>query len=350
LIPETATLRCVCGALLLKILQARLHLADGLGRIDEKVASQLKSNPVFNELPAHDLLQQLANPSEDALRDELYGGLSSVKIQKVTLTHHFDFLTSANDVLFLAEGIRKVADSPAVSDIPSGELHRLKALCDLGYTLDKDVLLDFWFQRTSLPPECLRESNPDVIPDLDLPIFDPGSPPELPAADRQFLYPLIAYLQTIPPSTSDPSTLFQFLQHQLDRATAIGNLESQSRTSRIKAKLESSKKTETKIVQLVGEAIRVRVIRQTTTLATAFHVQRHLEDLRKCERDVSQLNRDLEPIIHLAIVRAFLATPEGMRHTAELKTGQFNFLGIGSSWQEEFQGDRKSTRLNSSHS
>jgi hypothetical protein len=66
LIPETATLRCVCGVLLLKILQAKLHLEDGLGRIDERVASHLKSNPVFNIIPAQNLLQQLASPPANA--------------------------------------------------------------------------------------------------------------------------------------------------------------------------------------------------------------------------------------------------------------------------------------------
>jgi hypothetical protein len=268
----------------------------------------------------------------------VYASISAVTIQKVAQTEKFDFLTSANDVLFLAEGIRRVADTPAVSDIPAGELSKLKALCDLGYTLDKDTLLDFWFERTTLPAECLGPPTPDTITNLVLPIFDPAPSADLSPADRQFLYPLIAYLQTVPPSPSDSPTLFGFLERHIERATAVGASEFRARTARIKSKLESSSKSESSIVALVRDAISARVVRHSTTLATAFHVQGHLEDLRKCERDVSQLNRDLEPIIHLAIVRAFLATPEGTRHLADLKAGQLGFLGQGPLWQDEFQG------------
>jgi hypothetical protein len=320
---------------LLRILRWKLHFSDGLERIDERVAPHLKANPVFGVLPVARLLAELAHPAEDALQQELYSGLTAAKVQRVTLVGEVPFLTSANDLLFLAQGIRAVLDRPLPPDVPQAEAQKLRALCDLGYDLKSDELLDFWFTRAELPADCLGPDIPDVVHELTLPIFDARAVP--PAADRQFVHPLVAYLQAIPPSPSDPPELFAFLEQQLKRADALGDVEHRDRTARLTTKLQALKTPEAQIVKTIEEVIQTRVLKQAVTLTHAFHVQRHLEDLRKCERDVSQLNRDLEPIIHLAIVRAFLTTPEGIRHFSDLDTAQLSFIVPGPAWQTHFQ-------------
>jgi hypothetical protein len=335
LIPETATVGCFSGPVLLRILRWRLHFTDGLERIDERVMPHLKSNPVFSVLPVAKLVEELAKPSEEALQHELYSGVTAAKVQKVTLVTDVPFLTSANDLLFLAQGIRGVLDRPLPPDIPPPSAQKLRALCDLGYDLKSDDLLDFWFTRTELPADCQGPDLPDVIPELTLPIFNTEAVP--PATDRRFVHPLVSYLQTIPPSPSDPPGLFAFLEKQQQRADALGDVEHRDRTARLTAKLRGLKRPEDAIVAAVGEVIQARVVKQALTLTSAFHVQRHLEDLRRCERDVSQLNRDLEPIIHLAVVRSFLTTPDGARRFAELDANQLAFIGPGPEWQDHFQ-------------
>jgi hypothetical protein len=320
---------------LLRILRWKLHFSDGLERIDERVAPHLKANPVFTVLPVAQLLAELAHPDEDALSHELFSGLTAAKVKKVAQVADVPFLTSANDLLFLAQGIRAVLDRPQPDGPPPGA-QKLRALCDLGYELKSDDLMDFWFTRAEMPQDCLGPELPDVVPELTLPIFNAAAAP--PAADRRFVHPLVAYLQAIPPAPADAPGLFAFLEQQIQRADALGDLEHRDRTARLRAKLQALKRPEGEIVRTVGEVIETRVVKQAVTLATAFHVQRHLDDLRKCERDVSQLNRDLEPIIHLAVVRAFLTTPEGVRHFTELDTSQLNFITPGPAWQDHFQG------------
>jgi hypothetical protein len=298
LIPETATATSICGAHLLRIIRWRLHLKDGRARIDERFIAEFANDPTFEAIRVGELLHALGH--FDARGVE---GLSIEHVQKVAQLDHFYHLTSVNDVLFLAQAIAKTIDG--VGDAPE-----LKAACDLSVNLEGDELIEFWDRGTTLPEGCLRAppSRADQVPTLTLRIFDATSAAAQ-TPDDGCIRPLISYLQAVPPAPAQ--TLVEFIRLQQQRAQRAGDTDLLRRTVLVGRRLAQSGLAEADMLSAVRDVVRRRVAEQAHMLATAFHVQANHDNLRKIERDAAALSRDLEPIIHLSVVRSFLASKEG---------------------------------------
>jgi hypothetical protein len=307
-IPETATATSICGAHLLRILRWRLHLTDGRARVDERFAAEFANDPMFEAIRVAELLHALGHFDARGVV-----GLYIEQVQKVAQLDHFYLLTSVNDVLFLAQTIAKAADG--VADAPE-----LRAACDLGVNLEGDELVEFWYEGTPLPEGCLRAPPCDAsdVPALTLRIFDAAVGTASAHPDVGSVQLLISYLQAVPPAPAQ--TLAEFIPLQQQRAQRSGDTELLRRTVLVGRRFGQSGLPEADALNAVQDVIRGRVAEQARTLATAFHVQTSLDDLRKFEKDAAGLSRDLEPIIHLSVVRLFLVSKEGAAFEREAAT------------------------------
>jgi hypothetical protein len=237
-------------------------------------------------------------------------------------------LTSVNDLLLLSQGILQTID--ALTDAPLKSVQKLKAVCNRGVALDNDEMVDVWFKPTALPPTAMRPPTEDEIPELTLPIFDAASFAIRSDQENRVLLPVIRFLRQLPPRPNYPGTLLEFVAFQLQRAKDNGDEELLARTQTIQDKIARAGKSEPQLLELVSLVLKKRVVENADRLALAFHIQQSLENLKKMEKDTTALGKELEPIIHLSLTRAFLA---GDAKFKELEAAKQGLLKDPNAWQ-----------------
>jgi hypothetical protein len=270
---------------------------DQLGGPRYQSYGSLTDVPKFRDIPVAEFFRHLV-----AFDDEIEG-ISLQRLQEVTGVRYHLLLMSVADVLFLTEIIN--SSLPSLSREEGADT--LRNLADFQIPIESNEIVDFWLQQFKSPivDPGVKFPNDQVEADrIYLPIL--SNIPETTPKPGVVVAHFMNYLQGLKLDVDAPGDLAGFLRHQLDRASQSHSTEWLSRTQSIDEQIQQLGCSESQLLADVTAALDGGLRQSKASLIASFAHQKCHDELCRAAKFFSRLNSQLTPIIHQALLAAFI--------------------------------------------